>query len=123
MPCLAHELCHEIGGRHTCDKRLSKAALAAQFPAVSYELIEAEDDPFWGDGVSREPWEEVARRGAGFALWLRGRPETHVAVAAHSAFLLATFNAILTTETEEARGWFGTGEMRTVMLTFESRET
>ena len=40
-------------------------------------------------------------------------------VAAHSAFLLATFNAILTSETEEARGWFGTGEMRTMMLSWK----
>ena len=101
-----------------CDKRLAKAALAAAYPRVSYELIEAEDDPYWGDGVTREAWESVARRAAGFAQWLRSRPETHIAVASHSAFLLTLFNAVFTTEDDEVRGWFGTGEMRTVQLTW-----
>ena len=119
LPTVAHELCHEIGGRHTCDKRLSRAELEKQYPAVSYALLETEDDPHWLDGVTRESWESLALRGAGFATWLRGRPETHIAVAAHSAFLLATFNAVFTAETEEARGWFGTGEMRTVLLSWK----
>ena len=37
-------------------------------------------------------------------------------VAAHSAFLLAIFNAVFEVEDEETRRWFGTGEMRTVIL-------
>ena len=46
-------------------------------------------------------------------------PTPQIAVAAHSAILLAIFNAVLTTDTDEARKWFGTGEMRTVLLTFK----
>mgnify|MGYP001479920181 CR=1 FL=1 len=76
LPVLANELCHERAGRHTCDKRLSKAALAAAFPAVSYELIETEEDPYWGDGVTRESWEALARRGVCFVDWLLARRET-----------------------------------------------
>ena len=49
MPVLAHEGCHERGGRHTCDRRLARSALARAYPAVSYALIEAEEDPLWGD--------------------------------------------------------------------------
>ena len=117
LPVLAHEGCHERGGRHTCDKRLSKSSLTRAHPAVSYALIEDEEDPLWGDGAAREPLEALARRGVGFVDWLLARPERCVAVAAHSAFLLALFNAVLdTADDDAARGWFATGEMRTVLL-------
>lgn len=122
LPVVAHELCHERAGRHTCDRRLSRTELSKQFGArVSYALLESEEDPYWGDGVTREPWEGVVGRGIAFAAWLRAQPEAHVAVAAHSAWLLAMFNAVLTTDDgdEETRGWFGTGEMRTVLLTWQ----
>ena len=121
LPTIAQELCHEMGGKHTCDRRLSKTRLAAQYPAVSYALLEAEDDPYWGDGLTRETPEHLARRGLRFASWLRARPETHVAVASHSAFLLALFNAVLQTEKDDeaVRAWFGTGEMRTVLLAWD----
>ena len=119
IPTVAHELCHERAGRHTCDKRLSRSALAAAYPDVkSYDLVESEEDPYWGDGLTREPWEGVARRAAAFALWLRATPERHIAVASHSAFLLTLFNGVFRTESEDARRWFGTGEMRTVMLAY-----
>jgi len=118
---LAHEGCHERGGRHTCDKRLARSALASAYPAVSYALLEGEEDPLWGDGTAREPWEALARRGVDFVDWLLARPERHVAVATHSAFLLALFNAALDAAGDEAvRSWFATGEMRTVLLTVTS---
>ena len=56
----------------------------------------------------------------------RGRHErARVVVAAHSGMLLTAFNAVLEFDgaNPEDTRWFGTGEMRTVMLTFESRET
>ena len=54
---VAHELAHEQAGKHTCDKRLARGALAAQFGAVDFALLETEDDPYWGDGRTREPLE------------------------------------------------------------------
>lgn len=39
MPIIAHELAHETAGRHTCDRRLSRTALATAFPAVSYSEV------------------------------------------------------------------------------------
>ena len=70
LPVVAHELCHERAGRHTCDKRLDRTALAAAYPLVDYEqldpakahrLVPSEADPYWGDGLTREPWEALAR--------------------------------------------------------------
>jgi len=117
LPVLAHESCHERAGKHTCDKRLPKSSLAGLYTKVDYSLIEAEEDPFWGDGLTREPWEDVAVRGGLFAEWLLSRPEKRVVVAAHSAFLLSIFNAAFDVNEEATRLWFGTGEMRAVMLT------
>lgn len=122
LKVVACELCHEMGGKHTCDKRLDRSQLVAQFPVVDYSLLESEDDPLWNDGVTREPWLLLAQRAAAFAEWLKDRPEQCIAVAAHSAFLLSIFTAVLKTDAEETARWFGTGEMRTVMLKFKSRE-
>ena len=114
---VANEGCHERAGKHTCDKRLSKKVLAAAFPRVDYSLLEDEEDPFWGDGLTREPWDDIAMRASRFAEWLVSRNEERIAVAAHSAFLLTIFNAVFDVEDEAVRTWFGTGEMRTVVLT------
>lgn len=119
LEVLASELCHEMAGRHTCDRRLNKSVLMAQFPVVDYSLIE-EEDPLWSDWA-REPWLEIGRRAAQFVEWLRSRPESRIAVAAHSCILLAILNAVVS-RCEDAdsasQQWFGTGEMRTVLLTF-----
>ena len=123
---VANELCHEHGGRHTCDKRASKASLAAEFPSVDYSELAEEEDPHWGDGVERESLASLSMRCARYVEWLRHRPERCVVTASHSAFLLALFNAVLVTGGEGggegARQWFGTGEMRAVVLTFEDKE-
>merc|ERR1719473_311219 len=112
---MASELCHERGGRHTCDKRLSKSALINAFPCVDFGAIESEDDPFWNDGIDRESCEDLANRAVRFIGWLLARKENHIAIATHSAFLFAVFNAALDCDSE-ARKWFGTGELRSVLL-------
>ena len=90
LPVLANELCHERAGRHTCDKRLSRTNLAALYPVVDYSLVTDEEDPYWGDGWTREPWADLGLRAGRFANWLLARPEREVAVAAHSAFVSCT---------------------------------
>lgn len=114
---LAQELCHERAGKHTCDKRLPRAELAALYPSVDYSLLQDEDDPYWGDGRTRESVPDLAARAGQFVSWLMARPERRVAVACHSAILLAIFNAVLECEVEATSVWFGTGELRTVVLT------
>ena len=36
LPVIAHEGCHERGGKHTCDRRLARSVLASAYPSVSY---------------------------------------------------------------------------------------
>lgn len=117
-PAVATDLLHEQGGKHTCDRRSSKEALSSEFPNVDFALLAADEDPYWGDGSSREPLDQLACRAADFVEWLRCRPEQHVAVAAHSAILLSVMNAGFLVDSDEASSWLATGEMRTFMVTF-----
>eukprot|EP00439_Symbiodinium_sp_Y106_P041976 s1860_g5.t1 len=87
LPVLAHELCHERAGLHTCDRRLPKAKLAELFPTVDFKLLESEEDPYWGDGWKREDLPAMATRAGRFIEWLMARPEQRIAVAAHSGRL------------------------------------
>ncbi|CAE8611033.1 unnamed protein product [Polarella glacialis] len=125
VPVLAQELCHEIAGKHTCDLRLSKQKLAVEFPAVNYGEVLDEEDPYWGDGLTRESQEAVSQRGSNFVRWLLERPETKVVVATHSNWLASLFNAVLEIHEQasdqaevgcDLTAWFDTGEMRTVLL-------
>ncbi|OLP80076.1 Phosphomutase-like protein 3 [Symbiodinium microadriaticum] len=75
LPVLAHELCHERAGLHTCDRRLPKTKLAELFPAVDFKLLESEEDPYWGDGWKREDLPAMATRAGRFIEWLLARPE------------------------------------------------
>ena len=124
MPVVAYEAAHEIAGKHTCDKRLAKAQLAELFPMVDFSLVEAEEDPFWGDGTMREDHAHLAARAAELVDIIRARPERHIVVAAHSTILLTLLNAVLviTGDTAEAdTSWFSTGEMRTYLLRWEAQ--
>ena len=62
LPVLAHEGCHERGGRHTCDRRLARSTLVRAYPTVSYALLEEEEDPLWGDGDAA--WSKCLLRSA-----------------------------------------------------------
>ena len=145
LEVLANELVHERAGKHTCDKRMNKSNLEKLYPHIDYFLIKDEEDPFWGYGITREPWADTAVRAGYFIDWLWQRPERHVAVAAHSAILLSIFNGgacahafaiqhaahtahacspslslcvrAVEVSDEATQRWFGTGEMRSVLLT------
>jgi len=125
LPVVACESAHEIAGKHTCDKRLPKAQLAKLFPEVDYALVGSEEDPFWGDGLVREPLEKTTEWAAALARFLLvERSETHLVVAAHSTILASLMNSVLTVDeaSEEGRrstSWFGTGEMRTFILQWD----
>eukprot|EP00729_Bicosta_minor_P021960 gene21960-31731_t len=120
LPVIANDLCHETGGKHTCDKRLSKTKLSSIYPMIDYSQI-GEEDPLWGDGLTREDKLSICTRAAKFLEWLKARPEKHVAVAAHSGWLLAVFNGAVAEADAETRTWFATAEMRTVELTFTDK--
>lgn len=118
LPVIAHELCHETGGKHTCDKRLDRADLKREFPSVDYSFLSSESDPLWGDGLIRESGIEMSKRCADLMLWVSSRKERQLVVAAHSGFLVTLFNAVLDIENPDDSTWFGTGEMRTMVLDF-----
>lgn len=129
VPVVAHELCHEIGGKHTCDLRLSRQKLSDDYKMIDYSLLENEEDPLWEDGLTRESLESLADRASAFVRWILARPETRIVVASHSTFLMTLFNAVVELAEEdcsgcegnpqadyEVRSWFGTGEMRTTLM-------
>lgn len=116
---IAEELCHEIGGFHTCDKRLSVTELKSAYPKVEFSGIETEDDPLWLDGYTRESAKDISIRSAKFINFLQERPETRIVVTSHSTILLAIFNASLLLENYSDRQWFGTGEMRSVVIDYQ----
>ncbi|CAD7932658.1 unnamed protein product [Amoebophrya sp. A120] len=188
------ECLHELGGRHTCDKRLDyldlrmfwdtnadeylnldsleatggglkkrrmldpyaneeeekevllamkeqKKQIKRKLKMDFWDVINTRQDPLW-DEKRRETWESCAMRCAtlvreieSFVLERDNRrlfktPKSHVdknkiehiVVASHSAFLLTLFNTVFQydndQEEERACSWFGTGEMRSVLLTF-----
>lgn len=73
-----------------------------------------ENDPYWGDGMTREPWKSVAKRAGKLMEWIEKRDETRIVLAAHSGLLASLFVAVL----QQPDGWFRTGEMRTMKIRF-----
>lgn len=133
VPVIAQELCHEIAGKHTCDKRKSVSELTAEFSKVDFSSLADQEDPYWGDGNVREDLESIANRGADFVKWILRRPETCIVVATHSTWLLSLMNAVLeivpeprdedpATSVANLQTWFATGEMRTVLLAPRSQK-
>ncbi|CAD7965114.1 unnamed protein product [Amoebophrya sp. A25] len=162
MKIVAIENLHEVGGRHTCDKRLDKVELEKEYsewwktlalhcqdehevvqngapeakrqrtssetnsqpetpPRIDFSQLE-DTDALWHE-TEREKPASCAARAVEVVKYLQSLPETHIVIAAHSALLLTLFNAVLTfdsnaPENASATGWFGTGEMRSVLMEF-----
>ena len=84
-PFVALDLLRERIGTHPCDRRRSRAALAADFPAVDFSDLTTEEDDKWSP--AREPWAGVVERAERFCAIVRGRPEEHLAATTHNDFL------------------------------------
>eukprot|EP00924_Labyrinthula_sp_SR-Ha-C_P003361 maker-scaffold_15-snap-gene-7.41-mRNA-1 protein AED:0.01 eAED:0.01 QI:69/0.75/0.8/1/0.75/0.6/5/110/265 len=127
LPFVASELCHEIGGLHTCDKRKDLNDLKSEYPNVDFSTVKDEVDPLWLDGKTRETRIQVATRASKFLEFLKNREEKEIAVTSHSTLLLSLFNSVLwfeecsDEEKEQAYLWFGTGELRSVLIKFEDK--
>lgn len=119
VPFLAHEMVREETGIHVCDRRRPTSQQASEFPMVDFSLLTDEEDLVF-DQNKRETKAELTERIYRFLEWLETRNETVVGVSSHSAWLLAVFNANLQTGENQSslRGWFQTGEMRSVVLKF-----
>lgn len=116
IPFIAHEMVREENGVHLCDKRRPKSRQIHEFPMIDFSLLETDDDVMFLED-RREAKLEVANRIYKFMEWLSNRPEKNVGVSSHSGWLLAVFNANCQCD-ESLKGWFQTGEMRSVKLEF-----
>jgi broad specificity phosphatase PhoE len=120
VPFLAHEMVREETGIHICDRRRPKSRQMAEFPKIDFSMLETEEDSLFHP-EERENKTDVADRCYKFLEWLKERPEKHVGVASHSAWLLTIFNANFECD-ESLRGWFQTGEMRSAVLEFVPKD-
>ena len=120
VPFLAHEMAREENGVHYCDKRRPKSRQEKEFPQIDFSLLETEEDEIFSE-TRRETKLQVGGRIYKFLEWLSKRPEQHVGVTSHSGWLLTVFNGVCECD-ESLKGWFHTGEMRSVKLAFVSKE-
>jgi broad specificity phosphatase PhoE len=116
---LAHEMVREETGVHVCDKRRPKSRQAKEFPQVDFGMVEAEEDALFRDD-HRETKAEVGERVYKFMDWLSSREEKVVGVSSHSGWLLTLFNGVCECD-DSLKGWFQTGELRSVKLTFHRK--
>jgi broad specificity phosphatase PhoE len=116
VPFVAHEMVREENGVHVCDKRRPTSRQTQEFPQIDFSLLESEEDVLFRED-RRETKAEVGERIYTFMEWLSQRTEQHVGVASHSGWLLTVFNGICECD-EKLKGWFQTGEMRSVKLEF-----
>jgi len=100
-PFIVHHLCRERWGKFTCDKLRSKTDIVNDMKPVYQHTDDkidfdsfgwsSEQDELWKD--TREPPAEVIQRGVDMVKWLATRPETEIAVVAHSSYLKHLFRA------------------------------
>ncbi|TYZ64976.1 hypothetical protein PybrP1_005768 [[Pythium] brassicae (nom. inval.)] len=94
-PFASMELCREIMGVHTCDKRVSRSQLARKFPRVDVTRVADEEDVLWSP-THRETDEEIQARALVFLQQLFDAvPERFVAVVTHSKFMRCLYDALL----------------------------
>jgi hypothetical protein len=53
--------------------------------------------------------------------WVRARPESEIIVATHSAWLFTLLNTVIEADSADLASWFLTGELRSVIVSFEDR--
>ncbi|GMH44315.1 hypothetical protein BSKO_12249 [Bryopsis sp. KO-2023] len=85
-PFVAMELCRELSGLHPCDRRRPVNHYKDRFPSVDFSLVASEADPLW-EPTHREEISSIHSRARQFLDFLAKRPESHIAVVSHSAFL------------------------------------
>lgn len=125
VPLIAHEDCREQCGVFLCDKRSSVSEYVEdpRYAAVDFTHLGSDEDSMWCP-TRRETMLEMAQRAESFLLWLRNRPEREILVGTHSAWLMAVFNVVLkyeaSTNLDYITSMFDTGEMRSVILCWDS---
>mmetsp|Transcript_16919 Transcript_16919/g.27167 ORF Transcript_16919/g.27167 Transcript_16919/m.27167 type:complete len:266 (-) Transcript_16919:213-1010(-) len=119
---VACELCREHIGKNPCDRRRPTSEYRAMFPGVDFSCITEEEDVLWG--TMNESNEMMCERSHRFMEWIMRRPEQHIAVVTHSAFMAAMLREFGATDQlgctaevkEEMHRWPNNCEMRPVVV-------
>lgn len=120
VPFVAHEGCREQLGLLTCNRALPLSQTVFEFPQVDFGLCAAgEEDALWQAGAREHPVDEANRAYAFLTEFLMRRPEKEVAVVCHSAWLFSVCNVVVDCGDDDfLESWFGTGEIRSVEMSF-----
>lgn len=122
LPFMACELCREHIGTNPCDRRRTTSEYRAMFPGVDFSCVTEEHDVLWG--TVNESNEMMCERSHRFMEWVMRRPEQHIAVVTHSAFMAAMLREFGATDQlgctravkEEMHRWPNNCEMRPVVV-------
>ena len=120
VPWIGHPLVQETSGVNVCDRRRDREEIQDDFPWVEWGRLDSEKDEFF-DPDERESARSVSDRGYDFMRWVRARPESEIIVATHSAWLFTLLNTVIESDGADLASWFLTGELRSVIVSFEDR--
>eukprot|EP00035_Acanthoeca_spectabilis_P002658 m.88881 g.88881 ORF g.88881 m.88881 type:complete len:316 (-) comp11683_c0_seq1:1827-2774(-) len=128
IPFIVHDLCRERWGKYTCDKRRTRTEIVGEIGPLYEATCESIDFDTFGFAEEedirwtpeREPSASCVSRGVDLLKWLATRPESNIAVVAHSSYfrhLFGTFGAnIHDKDKEQLHRKAGNAEVRSITL-------
>ena len=119
---VAHDLCREELGLLMCNKRRPLSESIRDFPNVEFSMTSGEEDTLWMPNEREKPTAKSQRVYSLLADYIQHRPEKEISVVGHSAYFFNMCNAVLDCgDDEELASWFGTSEIRSMILTFNKQ--
>ena len=121
IPFIAHEGCREQLGFLTCNKALPLSQTKAEYPNVDFTHVSHDEtDPLWEQYKTRElPLDEANRAYDFLTSFVMSREEDEIAIVCHSAWLFSVCNVVIDCGGDESlESWFGTGEIRSLEVSF-----
>lgn len=119
---VAHELCREELGLLVCNKRRPLSETIREFPHVEFSLTSGEEDSLWQPDERESPVDKSKRIYSFLTNYIQQLPEREIVVVGHSAYFFNMCNTVLDCGDEELASWFGTSEIRSMVLSFSEDE-
>ena len=124
VPFVAHDLCREELGLLVCNKRRPLSETAREFPYVDFSLISAEEDNLSDPKGRESPVDKSQRVYKFLSEFIRNREEKEIVIVGHSAWFFNMMNTVVDCgHNSELSSWFGTSEIRSVVLSFSQSDT
>ena len=120
IPWIAVEILREQTSKNPADHRHSVSQQSLNFPHISFENMEGDEDTVQRKYPDGEPDAHVVERAAVFLRYLANRPEKEVIVVSHGNYLFHLFNHVLTNVGEEQKVYFQNCEIRSFVLDLTS---